>query len=133
MSKKPLSPEVLFSALADETRLRLLHLIGNREVCVCFFVTSLDEPQPKISRHLAYLRRTGVVQARREGKWMHYRIAALDKRAAAIVRNALDWVRELPEAKRDMARFSSACCKPRKFAGVQSAPVPSCVSACEVC
>ena len=128
-----LSPETLFSALADETRLRILHLIGDREVCVCFFVESLDEPQPKVSRHLAYLRRTGLVAARREGKWMHYRIAPLDTSAAAILKNALDWVSELPKAKRDMSRFSSACCKPEKFDSLQSAPVPSPVSSCERC
>lgn len=64
----------LLRALADRTRLRLLNLIGNDEVCVCFFVEILGESQPKISRHLAYLRRAGIVGARREGKWMHYRI-----------------------------------------------------------
>lgn len=128
MPTKTLSPEALFSALADETRLRLLHLIGEREVCVCFFVQSLDEPQPKISRHLAYLRRAGLVQARREGKWMHYRITSLNPSAAAIVKSALDWVAGTPKARRDLSRFSSACCKPEKFDTLQSAPLPSPVS-----
>jgi len=64
----------LFAALADHTRLRLLNLIGGREVCVCYFVEILRQGQPKISRHLAYLRRAGLVAARREGKWMHYRM-----------------------------------------------------------
>lgn len=133
MRKTTVSPEVLFSALADETRLRILQLIGDREVCVCFFVRSLDEPQPKVSRHLAYLRRTGLVETRREGKWMHYRIASLNAAAAAIVKNALDWVAETPKAKRDMSRFSSACCKPEKYDTLQSAPVPSPVSSCGRC
>src|SRR5438093_13768219 len=62
----------LFQALADRTRLRLLNLMWGGEVCVCYFVELLDEPQPKISRHLAYLRRAGMVAARRDGKWMHY-------------------------------------------------------------
>ncbi|HVF50049.1 MAG TPA: metalloregulator ArsR/SmtB family transcription factor, partial [Pyrinomonadaceae bacterium] len=66
--------ELLFKALADRTRLRLLNLLGGDEVCVCYFVEVLRTNQPKISRHLAYLRRAGVVTARREGKWMHYRI-----------------------------------------------------------
>lgn len=65
---------LLFAALSDRTRLRLLHLMQRREVCVCYFVAILGQSQPKISRHLASLRRAGVVAARREGKWMHYRI-----------------------------------------------------------
>src|ERR1700756_1035359 len=64
----------LFQALGDPTRLRLLNLMASGEVCVCYFVEILDETQPKISRHLAYLRRAGLVTARREGKWMHYRL-----------------------------------------------------------
>src|SRR5690349_25079799 len=66
--------ETVLAALADRTRLRLLNLMAGGEVCVCYFVELLDEPQPKISRHLAYLRRAGLVAARRDGKWMHYRL-----------------------------------------------------------
>jgi len=66
--------ERFFQALGDSTRLRLLNLMGDQELCVCYFVEILKQAQPKISRHLAYLRRAGVVEARREGKWMHYRI-----------------------------------------------------------
>ena len=69
----PIWPNI-FAALADPTRLRLLNLMAGREVCVCYFVEILRQSQPKISRHLAYLRKAGVVAARREGKWMHYRI-----------------------------------------------------------
>ncbi len=64
----------IFQALSDGTRVRLLNLMFGGEICVCYFVEILGEPQPKISRHLAYLRRAGLVSARREGKWMHYRI-----------------------------------------------------------
>jgi ArsR family transcriptional regulator len=67
--------ERFFVALSDRTRLRILNLIGDGEVCVCFFVEVLEEHQRKISRHLAYLRRAGIVTPRREGKWMHYRIS----------------------------------------------------------
>ncbi|HZS48542.1 MAG TPA: metalloregulator ArsR/SmtB family transcription factor, partial [Blastocatellia bacterium] len=70
--EKKYSMELLFSALADRTRLRLLNLMGDDEVCVCYFVEILDTNQPKISRHLAYLRRAGIVAGRREGKWIHY-------------------------------------------------------------
>src|SRR5208283_3281164 len=76
----------LFAALSDPTRLRLLNLMDGREVCVCYFVEILRQSQPKISRHLAYLRRAGIVSARREGKWMHYRMEPpVDAGAAAIL------------------------------------------------
>ncbi len=76
MASKGSQMELLFKALADRTRLRLLNLMGEDEVCVCYFVEVLGTNQPKISRHLAYLRRAGVVTARRDGKWMHYRVVA---------------------------------------------------------
>ena len=76
MAKKvAISPASLFRTLADPTRLRILRLIGESEVCVCYFVEILGDPQPKVSRHLAVLRRAGVVDARRDGKWIHYRLA----------------------------------------------------------
>src|SRR3954462_11970344 len=77
--------EEIFAALADRTRLRLLNLMSDGEVCVCFFVAVLDEPQPKISRHLAFLRRAGLVTARREAKWMHYSLATPKHPTAARV------------------------------------------------
>jgi ArsR family transcriptional regulator len=83
---------LLYAALADSTRLRLLNLMARdglmagREVCVCHFVEILDQAQPKISRHLAYLRKAGIATARREGKWMHYSICApADPSAASIL------------------------------------------------
>src|SRR5271155_6118823 len=83
---KPFDLVQLFAALADPTRLRLLNLMNGRDVCVCYLVEILNQGQPKISRHLAYLRRAGIVGARREGKWMHYRIEhPNDARAAAIL------------------------------------------------
>src|SRR5258708_25533974 len=88
MGAAPKSPDLvhLFAALADPTRLRLLNLMNGLEVCVCYFVEILKQGQPKISRHLAYLRRAGIVEARREGKWMHYRIERPDDpRATSIL------------------------------------------------
>src|SRR5262247_2479866 len=67
--------ESVFKALADKTRLRILALLGNNEVCVCHLHDSLRLPQPTVSRHLAYLRGTGLVDVRRDGIWMHYRVA----------------------------------------------------------
>jgi ArsR family transcriptional regulator len=74
ISPKSYDLALLFAALADCTRLRLLNLMNGKEVCVCYFVEILGQSQPKISRHLAYLRRADIVTARREGKWMHYKI-----------------------------------------------------------
>src|SRR5438270_2275808 len=111
-SKFDLAP--FFRALADRTRLRLLNLIGDSEVCVCFFVEILGTNQPKISRHLAYLRRAGVVAARREGKWMHYRVSVPeDEHAARVFAEVLKWLGENREMQKDRARLVSLCCAPR--------------------
>src|SRR4051794_14901027 len=72
---KSVSVDRMFRAFSDRTRLRLLNMLGSGEVCVCDLVAVLDVPQPKVSRHLAYLRRAGLVVARKEGLWMHYRLA----------------------------------------------------------
>src|SRR5262249_58840870 len=72
--RKEFLMERFFRALADRTRLRILNLLGDDEVCVCFLVEILQTNQPNISRHLVYLRDAGIVSSRREGKWMHYQI-----------------------------------------------------------
>ncbi len=116
----------LFAALADPTRLRLLNLMSGREVCVCYFVEILRQPQPKISRHLAYLRRAGIVNARREGKWMHYRIERPHSPAARSVLEAtLESFRDDPEMQADLARLANACCEPQRFVALTGAPVPA--------
>lgn len=122
------SLDVLFRALADPTRLRLLNLIGNREICVCYFVEILGISQPKISRHLAYLRRAGIVASRRDGKWMHYRLSMpKDEAAAAVLRETLKHLAVKLEMQRDVARLGSACCKPEKFELLQGAPQPQAI------
>ena len=116
----------LFRALADSTRLRLLNLIAGREICVCYFVGILRISQPKISRHLAYLRRAGLVSARREGKWMHYRLEMPgDPAAAAILHGTLEHLRQSPEMQRDRARLDSACCAGEKLVTLRGAPQPA--------
>lgn len=82
--------ETLFKALADETRLRILGLLLTGEVCVCDIHESLKIPQSKASRHLAYLRRTGLVDTRRTGLWVHYRLGAV---ADPVLRAIVDAVR----------------------------------------
>lgn len=123
------SIDTLFRALADATRLRLLNLIADREICVCYFVEILRISQPKISRHLAYLRRAGLIEARREGKWMHYRLAMPEDRAAAsILRETLKHLKQKPEMRKDSSRLSSACCAPEKYELPQAAPQPTLLS-----
>jgi len=70
-----LDPSAFFGALSDRTRLRLLNLLRQGERCVCDLVDGVGAPQPTVSRHLAVLRRVGLVRARKEGLWMHYRLA----------------------------------------------------------
>ena len=120
--------ERFFQALGDRTRLRLLNLIGDQEICVCYFVEILGSPQPKISRHLAYLRNAGIVAARREGKWMHYRIVAPPHAGAAqVLRQTLAALAEEKAMQADRARLAKACCAPQKFVTLESAPVPALV------
>jgi ArsR family transcriptional regulator len=116
----------LFLALADRTRLRLLNLMRDGEICVCFLVEVLKTNQPKISRHLAYLRRAGVVAARREGKWMHYRIVAPeDRHARAVLDEALAWAASEPSMKADRAKMIDVCCAPQLPVRLQLAPRPA--------
>ncbi len=118
-------PEQLFRALADRTRLRLLNLMGEQEICVCYFVEVIGTNQPKISRHLAYLRRAGVVAARRSGKWMHYRIVVPTDARAFILRSTLDWISQDPQMQRDRQRLTRASYAPQSFVRLQAAPLPS--------
>lgn len=112
----------LFAALSDRTRLRLLNLMRDREVCVCYFVEILDQSQPKISRHLAYLRRAGIVSARREGKWIYYRIERpADPSVANILAATLLSFEVDKEMRADRTRLGKACCSPV----TSGAPVPT--------
>jgi ArsR family transcriptional regulator len=125
-SKEALDKDLFFRALADRTRLRLLNLMRSEEVCVCFFVEILKTHQPKISRHLAYLRRAGIVGARRDGQWMHYRIVEPpDPDAARVLRDTLTWLSNDPEMQRDRARLVKVCCSSQLPVSVQGAPRPA--------
>ena len=125
-STKPFDMARLFAALADPTRLRLLNLMAGREVCVCYFVEILKLGQPKISRHLAYLRSAGIASARRDGKWMHYSIQLPEDGAArAILETVLGSFAENGEMQRDLSRLDRACCEPQRLVALQGAPVPA--------
>ncbi len=120
--------ESVFKALADKTRLRILALLGNNEVCVCHIHDTLELPQPTVSRHLAYLRRAGLVDVRRDGVWMHYQVARSLPPTAQTVLNAaveaLTGVRTTEEDRKQFERAfgqlyvmstpaGGACCAPR--------------------
>jgi ArsR family transcriptional regulator len=129
-TSKDFDKELFFSALADRTRLRLLNLIGEDEICVCFFVEILDELQPKISRHLAYLRKAGLVSARRDGKWMHYRVAEpADAQAARVLKDVMAWLAGDQEMQRDRKRLVKVCCAPQTPVQLQGVPRPASLSA----
>lgn len=117
--------ELFFAALADRTRLRLLNMMGRDEVCVCFFAEVIGTNQPKISRHLAYLKRAKLVSARRDGKWMHYRIAELpNQKASEIFKGVMEMLFEDKEMRKDRRILETVCCAPQtpvKIKGAKSA------------
>jgi len=116
----------LLAALSDRTRLRVLSLLGRGELCVCYFVEILEETQPKISRHLAYLRRLGLVHARRDGKWIHYSLARPDDPGMAKVLDAvLTAAREDADVQRDVKSLESACCATSLPRSLENAPRPT--------
>jgi ArsR family transcriptional regulator len=99
----------VYAALADPTRLRILSLLGDGEICVCHIHASLDVPQPTASRHLAYLRKSGLVEVRREGIWMHYRLAPQDNPVvASVVKAALHALTHTDISARDERRLQVA-------------------------
>ena len=120
--------ETVFKALADKTRLRILALLGNNEVCVCHLHDSLAVPQPTVSRHLAYLRRAGLVDVRRDGVWMHYQVAqSLDPAVQMVLNAAVQALTSVHTTASDRKQFErsfgqlyvmntptgGACCAPR--------------------
>lgn len=106
--------ELFFSALADKTRLRLLNLMRDGEVCVCFFAGTLATNNPKISRHLSYLKRAGLVTGRRDGKWIHYRIKEpTDKTAREVFDATMKMLESDKEMKADRKRLVDFCCNPQ--------------------
>jgi ArsR family transcriptional regulator len=132
MAKQLAGMESLFKALADTTRLRILGLLLTGEVCVCDIHESLKIPQPKASRHLAYLRRSGLVETRREGLWIHYRLRQLADPVLVVIGDAVRHaLTHIETVRRDAERLSkrtgcrvpapgdsagASCCGPRAAA-----------------
>ena len=109
-SQKTSAFHEMFRALADPTRLRLLNLVAGREVCVCYFVEILRLSQPKISRHLAYLKRAGLVESRRDGKWTHYRLKKQNNGLDKILSQTLIRLLREPQIANDLQRLERTGC-----------------------
>jgi ArsR family transcriptional regulator len=107
--------EQLFRALSDDTRLRILGLLAAGEICVCHIHGALDLPQPTVSRHLAYLRKSGLAAARRDGLWMHYRLQIpADPGSAKVLRAALEAIGNVSSAGTDRKKLSGLVSIPMK-------------------
>lgn len=117
--------ETFFMALADKTRLRLLNLMREGEICVCFFTEVLGDSQPKISRHLAYLRNAGLVETRRDGKWMNYRLVRpQNKLAGQVLEDTLSWLKSDEKMRDDYEKLSAICHTADAPPAITRAPKP---------
>jgi ArsR family transcriptional regulator len=117
MEKRLVTLETVFKALADRTRLRILGLLSEGDVCVCHIHESLGVPQPTVSRHLAYLRRAGLVVGRKDGLWVHYRLADFVDPVAAVLLDAVTHaVGHLDTTATDVRRLTT------RHAAASSAP-----------
>ena len=101
---------LFYAALSDPTRLRLLSLMRNGEVCVCYLQEVLQTNQPKISRHLAYLKRAGLVEARRDGKWSHYRLKKMNGDLGKILSQTLIGLGHEAQIIKDARRLKQVGC-----------------------
>ncbi|HET9418548.1 MAG TPA: metalloregulator ArsR/SmtB family transcription factor [Chthoniobacterales bacterium] len=103
---------MLFKTLCDPTRLRLLNLLACGETCVCELTDTLRVVQPKVSRHLRHLERAGLVEARRNGKWIHYRWA---RHGDPLVQHVLiglrDWMKQDARMRHERVRREKVCCR----------------------
>jgi ArsR family transcriptional regulator len=124
MEKDLESLDQVFKALADPTRIRILGLLTAGEICVCHIHESLHLPQPLVSRHLAYLRRAGLVETRKEGLWVHYRTTSHREGLTGTLLDAVSHViGHLSTVKKDAMRLEkkTGCC-----AVAQPAPTFAC-------
>ena len=103
--------ERVFLALGDKTRIKLVGLMRDGEVSVNYLCQSLGESQPKVSRHLAYLRSMGMVKTRKEGKWVYYSLAELENQfGTRMLEDTLDWIGTMSRGDADLppARVATA-------------------------
>ena len=122
MAERHFDAELFFSALADKTRLRLLNLMRDGEVCVCFFAEALGTNNPKISRHLSYLKRANLVTGRRDGKWMHYSMnPPADKSARQVFDATMTMLENDKTLTADRVRLAAYCCVDDRPVAIKSA------------
>ena len=114
MKTTTVKPDKLFKALSDKTRLRILNLLRGGELCVCDIVTVLDVPQPKASRHLAYLRKVGLVISRKAGVWSYYQLTPASNEFEQRLQSCLECCGELPQFAKDVESLEgnrTNCCQ----------------------
>jgi ArsR family transcriptional regulator len=120
--------EEAFKAFADPTRLRILGLLAAGEICVCNIHECLDIPQPTASRHLAYLRKKDLVVARKDGLWVHYKLAPLDEPVMRVLMSAVTHVLchcDAVSKDRQRLEAQTGCCIPSaKSGGLECCVVP---------
>lgn len=103
----------LFKAFADPTRLRILSLLRSGDLCVCNLIAVLKQPQSTVSRHLAHLKRAGLVETWEEGTWNHYRLAKpAGKLHAALLGCLGECLSDVPQLREDKRKLSAGCGKP---------------------
>lgn len=111
IATRPNPVDAMFRAFSDRTRLRVLNLLRAGELCVCDIVRVVAAPQPKVSRHLAYLRKAGLVTVRKEGLWMHYQLAPTRNRFHGKLLECLACCfADVPELSRDLEALGRPCC-----------------------
>jgi ArsR family transcriptional regulator len=114
MKTATIHPDRVFRALSDWTRLRILNLLQGGEVCVCDLVGVLESPQPTVSRHLAYLRKAGLVQARKDGVWAYYQLVPAKSDFERAIRTCIDVCGSEPPFSKDatlLRQRQSSCCE----------------------
>ena len=112
-TRTPIPADALFRACSDRTRLRILNLLRDGELCVCHIVDVLDVPQPTASRHLAYLRRARLVMARKDGLWSFYRLSPVRTKFHQALLDCLTTIQDMPELVADakqVAAIRKRCC-----------------------
>jgi len=110
LARPTVSADRLFKAFSDRTRLRILNLLRGGELCVCDLVRVIGAPQPKVSRHLAYLRRAGLVKSRKDGLWAYYKLSPA---TGAFHRKLIECLgccfNDVPELARDAEALGRCC------------------------
>jgi ArsR family transcriptional regulator len=113
MKTAALKPDRAFRALSDKTRLRILNVLLTGELCVCDIVSVLNIPQPTASRHLAYLRKAGLVIGRKEGIWCYYQLSPAATDFEAALKKCIECCSDVPRLAKDAEKLKerSNCCE----------------------